>query len=265
MWLSICCYNYLHCAQICPGTTQHLSSWEHRQQISKAHGVNRQTAWTGETEVQSLFRRRHKAWDWRWRSPCLRGCRGSHASCLTRPGKRKRGSWSIQLLRQWNRFRKRKKMKEQSLKTLKQSFDWGLIEARNFYDWRNKHKMRISATFLVLRYDDTKDARIPTSLRKRGRWHPGVIITIRMPSQESWEPEVCKLPFLQLNISFHESRMSQLFVLFALALLQIGKCQSFLDKQKLLIVELMNELKNIFNSHEDTMSHNPHCQTWDEQ
>ena len=58
-------------------------------------------------------------------------------------------------------------------------------------------------------------------------------------SHENLRWEVCKLPFLQLNISFHESWMSQPFVFFALALLQIGKCQSFLDKQKLLIVELI--------------------------
>ena len=64
---------------------------------------------------------------------------------------------------------------------------------------------------------------------------------------------VCKLPFLQLNISCFlsdESWMSQPGVLFALALsYRLGKCQSFLETQKLLIgLELWMSSKTFLNS-----------------
>ena len=49
--------------------------------------------------------------------------------------------------------------------------------------------------------------------------------------------------------------MSQPCVLFALTLADRKMSKFLINTQKLLIVKLMNELKNISNSHEDTMSH----------
>ena len=93
------------------------------------------------------------------------------------PGKGRENPWSGVIHLSFERIKPFQTEKGKSL-WITQRFDY----------CRNKHKIRsICVIFLVPRSDDTKDAQVLTSLRKRGRWHPGVITKIRMPSQESWE------------------------------------------------------------------------------
>ena len=143
-------------------------------------------------------------------------------------------------------------------------------------DGRNKHKIRsICAIFLVPRSDDTKDAQVPTSLRKRGRWHPGVITEIRMPSQESWEPLGVQTSFFAIEylLSRRVVDVATLCFICSITLSQIGgKCQSFLIdsfRDTETFKSWMNYIrpkwaqKHLLNSLRT--SHVPHCQSWDEQ
>ena len=136
MCLSICCSNYVHCAQNCPGTTRHLSSWEHGQQISEAQGENRHTAY----RVCTNDEMNHEAGDGDLLAT-------EDAEVLTplaspAPGKgREDPVSSIQLLTQWNRVSSvRERQWKNNISKLEGT---ALIEARKFFDWRNKHKLRV--------------------------------------------------------------------------------------------------------------------------